>query len=161
MKGLAVELYRRSQFGVGVVIALGSGVVVLALVLPLGAPRSVLLIPIGILVLCTPLLSWMTISVTPAHVRFTMGIGLIRRTVPIAAIERASPMVTPWYYGIGIHITPSGPIYNVSGRGAVQLVLKDGKGLLIGSGEPEVVVEAIERARAMHGIHAAQPASVA
>ena len=146
-----MELYRRSQFGWGIVVALAAGVVILALVLPLGAPKGVLLLPAAILLLTVPLLSWMTVSVTPAHVRFTMGIGIIRKTVPIATIASAQPVTTPWYYGIGIHITPSGPIYNVAGRGAVQLALKDGKGLLIGSGEPQVVVEAIERARAMHG----------
>ncbi len=145
-----MELYRRSQFGWGVILALASGVVVIAVVLPLGAPRKLMLLPIGILVLSAPLLSWMTVTVTRAHVRFTMGIGLIRKTIPIAMIESAEAVMTPWYYGIGIHVTPAGPIYNVAGRGAVQLALRNGKGLLIGSAEPDAVVAAIESARQSH-----------
>jgi hypothetical protein len=52
-----------------------------------------------------------------------------------------------WYYGWGIRITPRGWLYNVSGLDAVELALKNGKCVRIGSDEPHALARAIDHAR--------------
>ena len=49
-------------------------------------------------------------------------------------------------YGWGIHLTPRGGLYNVSGFRAVAVRLKGGKRFLLGTDEPERVCEAISLA---------------
>ena len=51
------------------------------------------------------------------------------------------------YGGWGIRYGRGGKAYNVSGNKAVQLVLKNGKRLLIGSQRPDKLVEAIGSVR--------------
>jgi hypothetical protein len=50
----------------------------------------------------------------------------------------------PWYYGWGIHLTPSGWLYNVSGFWAVELQMKNGKKYRIGTDDPEGLVQVIQ-----------------
>ncbi len=63
-------------------------------------------------------------------------------------------MVVPWGGGVqrkeislgGIHLTPEGWLYNVSGFRAVAVRLKSGKRFLLGTDEPERLCQAISRA---------------
>ena len=48
------------------------------------------------------------------------------------------------YGGWGIRFGKNGKAYNIRGRQGLQLVLKNNKKLLIGSGEPEKIVEAMK-----------------
>jgi len=52
-------------------------------------------------------------------------------------------VTNPWWYGWGIHLTPSGWLYNVGGARAVQLDLHNGRSLRVGTDEPERLCEAI------------------
>ena len=77
--------------------------------------------------------------------------GLWRRThVSIADIRVAAPVeydpVTE-YRGYGVRSGPRGEAYIASGREAVQLVLLDGRKLLIGSQRPQELARRIVDAR--------------
>jgi hypothetical protein len=47
--------------------------------------------------------------------------------VRLAEIVGCEPIRIRWWYGWGIHLTPYGWLYNVSGFDAVAITLRDGK----------------------------------
>lgn len=73
--------------------------------------------------------------------------GALLRRVPLSEIETAKVVTVPWYHGWGLRKVRTGWMYNVSGRRAVELGLRDGKVFTIGSDEPDALLAAIERAR--------------
>lgn len=48
-----------------------------------------------------------------------------------------------WWEGWGIRITPRGMLYNVSGTDAVEINLRSGQRLWIGTDEPEALAQAL------------------
>jgi hypothetical protein len=71
-----------------------------------------------------------------------------RRRVPLSAIRSAEPVnydPAREYGGYGIRSGPRGPAYIASGNSGVQLQLKDGSKLLIGSQRPEELAQNIRR----------------
>jgi hypothetical protein len=102
----------------------------------------------AILVFALAICSTLTVSADDDTLRIRFGpVGLIRKSWPIAEIASVTTVTNPWYYGWGIRWTPSGPLYNVSGYGAVEVRLISGKVFRIGTDEPEVLKTAIETAR--------------
>jgi len=55
----------------------------------------------------------------------------------------------PWYYGSGIHLTPYGWLYNISGFDTVQITMSGGKSFKIGTDEPVGLEKAITQKRSM------------
>jgi hypothetical protein len=86
----------------------------------------------------------MTVEVDQSAFTFWFGPGWIRRAFPLAEIQSWTAVRNPWWYGWGIHLTPHGWLYNVGGAGAVQLELRDGRRLRVGTDEPERLCEAIK-----------------
>jgi hypothetical protein len=50
---------------------------------------------------------------------------------------------TPWYYGWGIRLTPTGWLWNVSGLARVEVQFDDGHRFRVGSDEPNRLAEAL------------------
>jgi hypothetical protein len=63
------------------------------------------------------------------------------------AAVQASGSITParnsWPYGWGIHRTPHGWLYNVSGWEAVEVALASGKRLRLGTDEPRRLTQVL------------------
>lgn len=109
--------------------------------------------PLALAVLAIPalvllLFHSLTVEVTDEMVRAYFGVGLASFEFKLGDIESVSVVRNRWYYGWGIRITPRGWLYNVSGLDAVELALKNGKFVRIGTDEPHKLVRAIESARA-------------
>ena len=92
--------------------------------------------------------SRLAVDVDDATVSVGYAAGLARRRIDLQQIERAETTTTAWYAGWGIRFTPDGLLYNAWGRKGVKLRLVSGKKLIIGSDEPELLLAAIEAARA-------------
>jgi hypothetical protein len=75
--------------------------------------------------------------------------GALLRRVPLSEIETAKVVTVPWYHGWGLRKVHDGWMYNVSGRRAVELGLRDERIFTIGSDEADALLAAIERARAL------------
>ena len=86
----------------------------------------------------------LTVEVDGQRIQARFGIGLIRKTIPLADIARCEVVRTPTWWGWGLHWTPSGWLYNVSGRDAVRLELKSQRPVMIGSDEAERLKAAID-----------------
>jgi hypothetical protein len=94
------------------------------------------------------LVGWMRVVVDGRQVRAVMGVGLLRKSVPIADIRKVDIVRPRVWWGWGVHWTPAGWLYNVSGRWAIRLELASERPVMIGTGDPEGLLEAIESARA-------------
>jgi hypothetical protein len=115
----------------------------LALMIPNGFNWVSLVGPL-ILAGCAVVFATLTVRVDEAALEFWFGPGLIRRRFPLYSIAMCRVVKNPWYYGWGIHLTPAGWLYNVSGFWAVELVMTDGKQCRIGTDDPQSLVQAIE-----------------
>ena len=142
-------MYRHTQFGAIMLLALGVPIILLlplAFILP--PPASVVTAATTVVMVVSFLLFYsLTTEVSGDAFSFRLGVGVIRRTIPIAEIAECRVVTNPWYFGWGIHLTPRGWLYNVSGREAVEIDLRNGKRLLVGSDEPEALCNAISAAR--------------
>ncbi len=86
-----------------------------------------------------------TIEISNGILQCRFGPGIIRRRISISEIEEAKSVRNPWYSGWGIRWRPGQYVlWNVSGRRAVELVLKNGNRFRIGTNEPEALVQAIQ-----------------
>jgi hypothetical protein len=85
------------------------------------------------------------------RVTVSFGIGLIKRSISVEQMQEISIVKNPMYYGWGIRMIPNGWLYNISGADAVELQLKTGRVVRIGSKDPNGLAEAVRRAVAVKG----------
>lgn len=142
--------YRHTQFGwvlagmlvLGVVLAAG-----VTLLLPHGAMRAPWWTPlllVGLLAFSLGLFGWMTVVVDACEIRLSLGLGLLRKAVPVAEIVTCQRIRTRLWWGWGLRWTPAGWLYNVSGREAVRLELKRERPVIIGSDDADALKAAID-----------------
>jgi hypothetical protein len=80
----------------------------------------------------------------------SLGLGVIRKRVPVAEIGACEPIRIKWWYGWGIHLTPYGWLYNVSGLNAVAITLRNGRKFALGTDDPHGLVEALGGSHRTH-----------
>ena len=97
------------------------------------------LLTLGLLTYAT-----LTVEVDAERVLARFGVGLIRKSIPVADIARCEIVRTPSWWGWGMHWTPSGWLYNVSGRAAVRLEMASQRPVMIGSDDAERLKAAID-----------------
>lgn len=144
--------YKQSQFG-WIVISLFTILVVflsLAYAFQWGGnplPFNVFLLMITVLIILVLLLYKLTVQVNSATLRLTYGIGLINLTFEIEELEETKVIQVPWYYGVGIRITPKGMLYSIHGLKVLQLKYNSkgkSKSLMVGTAEPELLKKVLE-----------------
>jgi len=151
-----VSDYRHSQFGS--VIAAGT---VLGALMALGVTLSLskqtlqqawwlVVAMFAVLGAAWALFATLCVEVDAREVRVRFGVGLVRKTVPIADIVRADIVRTRIWWGWGLHWTPAGWLYNVAGRDAVRLELRRERAIMIGSDEADRLKAAIDARVAGH-----------
>ena len=142
-----VPRYRHTQIGAVVVGSLAASALVLA-GLGLANHDPVFTWGGSILMGGAALLFYnLTVEIDATHLTFRFGIGLIRKRVPLAEIVAVQPVHNSWLYGWGIHRTPHGWLYNVSGWEAVEITLTSGKRFRLGTDEPRRLAQAIQATR--------------
>jgi hypothetical protein len=88
----------------------------------------------------------LTIAIENETLCASFGIGIIRKRVPLTEITECEPIRIHWWYGWGIHLTPYGWLYNVSGLNAVVITLHNGRKFALGTDDPHGLVSAIQDA---------------
>ena len=129
--------YRRTQIAWPLVLSLAIVSLILAI------PRLPPVVPLLSAFIILPLFGWLTVGVDERNVSIRFGVGLIRRTIPLATIRSWQAVRNPWSYGWGIRYYPEGTLYNASGLDAVELALADGARMRIGTSEPEALMRAL------------------
>jgi hypothetical protein len=98
-----------------------------------------------ILVICAIVFSKLTINVDEESLRASLAMGITFKKLSLAEILECEPIRIHWWYGWGIHLTPYGWLYNVSGLEAVAISLRDGRKFALGTDDPDGLVTAIRR----------------
>jgi len=138
--------YHHYQFGTVIVAILAATIIFMSLPLMRSAEFNAIQLEVVIvLLLAITLFYALTIEIREDTLYIRMGIGLIRKRVPLADIAQARVVRIPLIAGLGIHGLPGVSwVWNVSGRGGVQLDFVKGGRLIVGSDEPEELLRAIE-----------------
>lgn len=108
---------------------------------------SLFLFIAGLFLLILALFYQLKVEIEGKVLRLSYGIGLIRFRFAMDTLVETKVIKTPWYYGLGIRITPKGLLYNIQGRKAVEIsYLRDGKkkSFMVGSAEPEELKRALD-----------------
>ena len=87
--------------------------------------------------------SSLTIEIDADALRWSFGLGVWRNRIALGEIASATPVRNPWWYGFGIHRTPRGWLYNVAGLDAVEICLRNGRMLRLGTDEPGELTKAL------------------
>jgi hypothetical protein len=102
-------------------------------------PLMVILAIIGLI------FSSLRIEVDANTLTWSFGLGVWTKQIALEEIASVVPARNHWWYGFGIHRTPRGWLYNVSGLDAVEICLRDGRTLRLGTDEPGKLVSALAR----------------
>jgi hypothetical protein len=95
------------------------------------------IISIIIIAIITWLFRSLTIEISDTELTWYFGSGFPLKRVPLNEVVSAEAIQTTVWNGWGIHYTARGWLYNVSGRGAVTIKLRNGKQFCLGTDEPE------------------------
>jgi len=98
---------------------------------------SNILIIVSIIIISITLLFYkLTIIICNEKFTISFGIGLIKKSIALINIDYQSieEIKIPWYYGIGLRITPYGILFNTKFGKALKLKSKDQKkSILVGT----------------------------
>jgi hypothetical protein len=109
------------------------------------------IVVVPIVGICAWLFSSLTVSIGEGRLSVRFGPGIIRFSWPLKEITDVRPLTNPWVYGLGIHHTPEGWLYNVGGRHVVEITLRSGRRRRIGTDEPDALARAIRRGAGLDG----------
>ena len=105
--------------------------------------------PFAVMALVAAALAWvfttLTTEVADGAFRFWFGPGVWRKRWPLEEIAEARATRSRFWEGIGIRITTRGMLYNVAAGPAVELRLRSGERLRVGTDEPERLLAALGR----------------
>lgn len=139
--------YEHTQRGSVILAAVGTAIILIILSMLIFEPVLVSVLVLVILVFVLTIMSRLTVTVTEDQLKICFGpIGLVHKEWPLAEIISATPVTNQWIYGWGIRWTPHGPLYNVAGSRAVEILLESGKKVRIGTDEPESLCRALQKA---------------
>jgi hypothetical protein len=110
------------------------------------SPLPVTLVVAALLIIFAVLFSSLTVEIGDGELRFHFGPGFWRKRYPLTEMATADVTQSSWWEGWGIRITPRGMLYNISGTDAVEITLRSGQHLRIGTDEPEALAEALRTA---------------
>jgi hypothetical protein len=87
----------------------------------------------------------LTVNVDTTSVNFHFGDGLISKSIPLADIKAAKAIRTTPVQGWGIHWIGKGWLYNIYGLDAVDIELKGGKHVFLGTDQPQELTAVINQ----------------
>ena len=93
---------------------------------------------VGIQLLALVLLGRFTVEVGESRIEWRFGLlERPRWSIALADVKVVDTTRTRWYEGWGIRRTRRGWLYNATGFGAVELRMRDGRVIRLGSDEPD------------------------
>lgn len=142
--------YKHTQIGYLIIILLLLiSIAVFADINIIGEPPLISFSIFAIMIAVLVLFSTLTVTITREQLRLHFGVGLIYKKFNMIDILSVKPVRNKIWWGWGIRLAPHGWLYNVSGLDAVELTLKNGKKVRVGTDEPKTLVRAIQRAESI------------
>lgn len=147
-RAIALYKYEHTQTGTPILAITGCGVLIagtIGVVNCLNDPSSAI-VPFAIaaaLAIASILFCKLTVRISADYVILRFGIGLIKKRITLQDVHAVTAVRNRWFYGWGVHLTPRGWLYNVSGFDAVEIVLKNGRKFRIVTDEPDKLLSVI------------------
>ena len=129
-----MKTYEHTQSGTVIIVSVA---VVFLFFLMLATVIPLVIIAPALLLVFALLFRSLTVEISDTDLLWYFGWGWPRRSVPLAEIVSAEPIRISFWNGWGVHYTPRGWLYNVSGLRAVAIKLRNGKQFCLGTDEPE------------------------
>jgi hypothetical protein len=146
---MMVAEYRHTQYGIlmGVVfLVTGALIVYFALEIIAESRWESSVIMICLYVLGVASFHSFTIEVSEEKLKFRFGIGIIQKSYFIAEIKSVKEVINPWYYFWGVKSIPGGWFYAIAPGEAIEIILKNGKVVQLGTNQSKMLKEAIDAA---------------
>jgi hypothetical protein len=138
----AMKTYERTQPATTILVSVGVLFLITAI-------TSAILYPLIFSAVLLLIAAWMfrslTIEVSDTDLAWHFGSGWPGKRVPLTEVASVEPIRISFWNGWGIHYTPRGWLYNVSGYGAVAVTLRNGKKFCLGTDEPEELAAYLSR----------------
>lgn len=145
----AYQAYKHKQWGIvtltGIPMAAALVMYINHMLIPV--PAVGLGVLFGVLTLVAYAFSSMTIEVNESEIVWYFGPGVFKKSLPLEEVGQCKKVKNPLWMGFGIHAYGTGWIYNVSGLLGVEIELKGGSFIRLGTDEPNYLIQAIEDAK--------------
>lgn len=128
--------HRHTHIGYLMIVILGIG-----LLFCLGRPWSFL--AIAMLATCLALFPSMSIEVADDGVTRYFGLGLIRKRIALAEIDRVTVVKSYWLRQLGLPRSGLGRLHKLAGIDAVEVRLKTGRTITLGTDRAEELASMI------------------
>jgi hypothetical protein len=135
----------------GVLLAVGALIAAVAVAIMAEGRLVAALVMIAVYLLGAAMFYAATIEVTGQAIKFWFGIGIVRTTIPLSEVQDAKEIENPWYYFWGVKSIPGGWWWAIAPGPGVELTLKNGRLVQLGSNQPQQLCQAIEAARSRTG----------
>jgi len=142
--------YRQTQYGTLMfAVFFFTGVLIVAVALAIIAEGRFFsaLLMICLYLIGLALFYSLTVDLSGGKLKFWFGIGMIRKSYPLDEIQSVVEVNNPWYYFWGIKSIPGGWLYAIAPGPAVEITLKNGKIIYLGTNQPESLRRAIDVAK--------------
>jgi len=142
--------YRHTQYGTSMfIVFLITGILIAVVALRVLAedrvPSAILML--GVYLLGLLMFYSLTVEISEEKLKFWFGIGIIQKTIALSEIHSTKEVKNPWYYFWGIKAIPGGWFYAIAPGTAVEIELRDGRIIQLGTNQPNQLNQAIETAR--------------
>jgi len=139
------QSYKHRQWGVVPIttLAIISAVILVINDLLNVIPAIGLGVIFGLLTVTCCIFSSMTIEVNDSEIIWYFGPGIFKKHIPMEEVGRCTKVKNPIWMGFGIHAFGTGWIYNISGLWGVEIELKGGSLIRLGTDEPNYLCQAI------------------
>ena len=114
-----------------------------------GSTRN-FVVTLGMMAFVAILFFRMETRVTEDALLLRLGVGLLRKRVPLDSIASVTRVLVPWH-SIGIKLIPGGWIWNASGRTALELRFANGRRLVVGTDDPDGLYAALGKPDTVFG----------
>ena len=143
------QAYKHKQWGIVTFTAI---VILAAAILGINdlykfLPSEALGIIFGVLTIVAIIFSSMTIEVNESEVSWYFGPGVFKKQIALEEIANCNNVKNPIWMGFGIHSFGTGWIYNVSGLLGIEIELKGGSFIRLGTNQPNYLIQAIVDAK--------------
>lgn len=140
--------YRHTQYGASMfIVFLITGILITVVALKIlaedRAPSAILML--GIYLLGLLMFYSLTVEISEEKLKFWFGIGIIQKTIALSEIQSTKEVKNPWYYFWGIKSIPGGWFYAIAPGTAVEIELRDGKIIQLGTNQPKQLNQALEQ----------------
>jgi len=145
----AYQAYKHKQWGFVTFagIPMVATLVLMINDLVIALPAAGIGVLFGVLTLVAIAFSSMTIEVNESEISWHFGPGLFKKNLPLEEVGQCQKVKNPIWMGFGIHAYGTGWIYNVSGLLGVEIEIKGGSFIRLGTDEPNYLIQAIEDAK--------------